>query len=220
MTDRLVLSTAVPLVRVHFSGQRVRTVDNTSALQSSQSGSAIGLGDIALQSRYLVSGSALRGFAVGGDLRLPTGREQDLLGAGKTAAKAMAIGSWEDGSLAAHANAGIGVGGASREYFWSTATTIAVTPQVTIVGEVIGRRLSELSLVRDVYQPHSLVPGVETMRWLPGDRGVHSSFFVTGAKWNVTSSWLVNANLLVRVTDAGLRARLTPALSVDYSFEP
>jgi hypothetical protein len=219
VTDRLVLSTVLPIVRVHFSGERVRTVDGASALQSSQSGSATGLGDIAIQSRYLVAGTAIRGFAVGGDLRLPTGREEDLLGAGDTAGKALAIGSWEEGRLAVHANGGIGVGGASREYFWSAATTISATPKVTFVGEVIGRRLAELSLVRDVYQPHSLVPGVETMRWLPGERGVHSSFFVTGAKWNVARSWLVNANLLVRVTDAGLRARLTPALSIDYSFE-
>jgi hypothetical protein len=76
-----------------------------------------------------------------------------------------------------------------------------------------------LSLVRDVYEPHPIVPGVEVMRWLPAERGVYSAFFVTGAKWNVARSWLVNTNLLIRVTDAGLRARLTPAVSIDYSFE-
>jgi len=42
---------------------------------------------------------------------------------------------------------------------------------------------------------------------------------VTGAKWNVASTWLVNANVLIRVTDAGLRVRVTPAISIDYSFE-
>ena len=41
----------------------------------------------------------------------------------------------------------------------------------------------------------------------------------TGAKWNVARSWLVNTSLLIRVTDPGLRARLTPAVSIDYSFE-
>jgi len=219
LTDRLVIGTAVPMVRVHFRGRRTRTVDGVSALQSSQAGSAVGLGDVAVQGRYLVAGSPIRGFAVGGDLRVPTGREEDLLGSGKTAAKAIAIGPWEEGRLAIHANGALGLGGASREYSWSTATTVAATSRVTIVGEVMGRWLSELSLVRDVYEPHPLVPGVETMRWLPAERGVHSAFFVTGAKWNVARSWLVNTNLLVRVTDAGLRARLTPAISIDYSFE-
>jgi len=219
LSDRLVVAAAVPVVRVHFSGHRTRTVDGVSSLQSSQAGSAVGLGDVSFQGRYLVAGSPVRGFAVGGDLRVPSGREEDLLGSGKTAGKAIGIGSWEEGRLAVHANGGLGVGGASREYFWSTATTVAATPQVTIVGEVMGRRLSELSLVRDVYEAHPIVPGVEVMRWLPAERGVFSAFFVAGAKWNVARSWLVNTNLLIRATDAGLRARLTPAVSIDYSFE-
>jgi hypothetical protein len=83
----------------------------------------------------------------------------------------------------------------------------------------MGRRLSELSLVQDVYEPHPLIPGVEPMRWLSNDPGFHALFVVTGAKWNVASSWLLNTNLLIRVTDAGLRARVTPAISLDYAFE-
>ena len=219
ITDRLTISGIVPIERVTFSGQRFRTTNGVTSLQSSQSGSAAGLGDVAIQGRYLLAGSPLRGMALGSDLRLPTGREEDLLGSGHTSARALAIGSWEEGALAMHANGGLGFGGASREYFWSGAATVAAAPRLTLVGEVMGRRLAELSLVQDVYQPHPLMPGVDTMRWLPVERGVHSTFFVTGAKWNVASSWLVNANLLVRVTDAGLRARVTPAISIDYSFE-
>lgn len=219
ITDRLTISGVVPIERVYFRGQRVRTTNGVSALQSSQSGSAAGLGDIAIQGRYLLAGSPLRGVAVGSDLRLPTGREEDLLGSGETSVRTLAIGSWEEGALAVHANGGVALGGASREYFWSAAATVAAAQRLTIVGEVMGRRLAELSLVQDVYQPHSLMPGVDTMRWLPAERGVHSTFFVTGAKWNVASSWLVNANVLIRVTDAGLRATATPAISLDYSFE-
>jgi hypothetical protein len=219
ITDRLTLSGAMPFVRVRFRGQRHRTVDGVSTLQSSQSGSAIGPGDAAIQARFLTAGSPLQGFAVGGDLRLPTGREEDLLGSGDVAGRALAIGSWEEGPLAVHANGGIGFGGASREYFWATAATVAASPRVTIVGEVMGRRLSELSLVQDVYQPHPLMPGVDSMRWLPVNRGVHTTFFVTGAKWNPVGSWLINTNLLIRVTDAGLRARVTPVISIDYSFQ-
>jgi hypothetical protein len=219
VTDRLAVGAAVPLVHVRFSGDRVRTVNGVSTLMSSRSGSATGLGDASVQGRYTVSGEALRGFSVGGDLRFPTGREEDLLGAGETALRMLGIGSWEEGQLALHANAGVGVGGVSREIFWSTATTFAATPRITVVGEVMGRRLSELSLVQDVYEPHPLIAGVETMRWLPNDPGIHTMFVVTGAKWNLASSWLLNTNLLIRVTDAGLRARVTPAISLDYAFE-
>jgi hypothetical protein len=219
ITDRLSISGAVPFARVQFRGERYRTIDGVTTLQSSQADSAVGLADTSIQGRYLLAGGPLRGLSVGGDWRIPTGDEEDLLGSGDFGGRALAIGSGEEGALAVHANGGIGFGGASREYFWTAAATVAALPRVTIVGEVMGRRLSELSLVQDVYQPHPLMPGVDTMRWLPVNRGVHSAFFVTGAKWNVASSWLVNANVLIRVTDAGLRARVTPAISIDYSFE-
>ena len=70
-----------------------------------------------------------------------------------------------------------------------------------------------------MYQSSALVGDVETMRWLGADQGVGTTFIVTGAKWNLVSSWLVNTNLLIRVTDAGLRARVTPAVSIGYAFE-
>jgi hypothetical protein len=219
VTDRLAVGATVPIVNVRFSGQRVRTVDGLSALQSVQAGSATGLGDISVQGRYVLAGQSLRGISIGGDLRLPTGSAEDLLGAGETAARVIGIGSWEENHLAAHANAGFGVGGASRELFWSTATTFAANQHVTVVAEVMGRRLSELNTVQEVYQPHSVTPGLETMRWLPLEGGVHTMFIVTGAKWNLARSWLLNTSLLIRVTDAGLRAGITPAISVDYAFE-
>jgi hypothetical protein len=219
VTDRFAIGAAVPLVQVRFSGQRVRTVNGVSTLMSSQSGSAMGLGDLSIQGRYVLTGQTSQGVSIGGDLRLPTGRADDLLGAGDTAARVLGIGSWEENKLALHANAGFGVGGASHELFWSTASTVAVNQRVTVVGEIMGRRLSELSLVQDVYEPHPIIAGVETMRWLPTERGVHTMFVVAGAKWNLAHSLLLSTNVLIRVTDAGLRSRVTPAISLDYAFE-
>jgi hypothetical protein len=219
VTDRLAVGLSIPISTVRFSGERVRTVNNLSALQSAQSGSATGLGDIAVNARYLAVGTGLRGVSVGADIRFPTGRAEDLLGAGEATERFLGIGTWEEGHLAINVNGGFGVGGLSREVFWGTATTLAPTPRVTIVGEVMGRWLSELSRVSDVYQPHPLLPGVETMRWLSLDPGIHTVFIVTGAKWNVGGTWLLNTNMLIRVTDAGLRARVTPAISLDYAFE-
>lgn len=220
VTDRVALGGSLPFIRVHMTGSRVRTENGRPSLQSSQSGSASGLGDISLNGRYLIAGDGLRGVSVGADLRAPTGQEEDLLGSGKTSARFLGIGAWEEGRLAVNLNGGFSVGGASREVLWSMATTFAAGPRVTVVGEVLGRRLSELTYVQDVYQPHPLMAGVETMRWLTAPRGVHTTLLVTGAKWNVASSWLLNANLLIRVTDGGLRARVTPAVSIDYDFGP
>jgi hypothetical protein len=219
VTNRLGIGASVPITNVRFSGTRVRTVNGVSQLQSAQSGSAVGLGDISLQARYSLVGDTIRGVSVGSDVKLPTGRSDDLLGAGDAAARLIGVGSWEEGKLAVYINGGAGFGGASREIFWNAATTFAVTPRVTVVGEVMGRRLADLSLVQDVYQPHPQMVGVETMRWLPAQGGVHTTFLVAGAKWNFAGSWLLSTNILMRVTDAGLRARVTPAVSIDYAFE-
>lgn len=219
ISDRLDVGVAAPVTRLRFSGRRVNTFNGQSVLQSVRSGSATGLGDITLNTRYRLTGRTGSGLAVGSDFRLPTGREEDLLGAGKTAWRVLGIASWERGALAAHANGGFGLGGASREQFWAGAVTIAASMKASIVGELIGRRLSELNRVADVYQPHPVLAGIETMRWLPDKAGVHTAFLVTGLKWNVRNNWLLTTHLLTRLTDAGLRARVTPSIAIDYAVE-
>ena len=44
-------------------------------------------------------------------------------------------------------------------------------------------------------------------------------FLVAVAKRNIAQIWLVNTSMLVRVTDGGLCARVTPAIAFDYTFE-
>lgn len=45
--------------------------------------------------------------------------------------------------------------------------TDAATPRTSLIGELRGRRLSELNRVQGAYQPHPVLAGVATMRWLP-----------------------------------------------------
>jgi hypothetical protein len=216
-TDRLDVGVVAPITSLSFSGARVNTFQGVSSLQSSQSGSASGFGDLAVNARFRLTGRTGSGVAVGSDLRFPTGREEDLLGAGETAWRLLGIGSWERGRVAADVNGGIGLGGISREQFWAGAVTFVASPRLSLVGELMGRRLSELNRLSDVYQPHPVIAGVETMRWLPTEGGVHTAYFVTGAKFNLHQSWIVNASLLTRLTDTGLKARFTPSIAISYA---
>lgn len=219
ITDRFTVGGAVPFVTVRFNGTRTRNVDGVLSLQSSQAGASSGLGDVTLSARYLVAGDGPRGFSIGTDLRLPTGSQEDLIGSGRTAARLIAIGSWEDGKLAVNLNGSYAAGGASQQLAWALATTFAVAPRATLVAEILGSRLADLRYIEDVYQPHPLVPGVETMRWMDTTQGVVSTVIVTGAKWNLADSWLLNASALFRLTDGGLRGRVTPSISIGYDFE-
>lgn len=219
ITDRLDVGVIAPITRLHFSGSRVNTFNGVSTLQSVQSRSASGLGDLAINGRYRLVGDTGSGVAIGTDLRLPTGSDVNLLGAGRAAWRLLGIGSWEREPFAVDVNGGLGVGGASREQFWSGALTYAATPKVSVVGELIGRRFSSLTRVADVYEPHPVLAGVETMRWLPTGGGLQSVYLVTGAKVNVFGRWLVKANVLTRLTDTGLRAKFTPSIAFDYARE-
>ena len=219
LTDRLDVGVVAPITRLHFSGRRVNTFEGVSTLQSSQSHSATGLGDLLVNARYRLTGDAGTGVALGSDLRLPTGREEDLLGAGKTGWRLLGIGSWERAPMAADVNAGFSVGGVTREVFWAGAVTLAATPRLSLVGELMGRRFSDLTRVADVYQPHPVRADVETMRWLPTGSGLQTVYLGTGAKLNIYGRWLLKANVLTRLTDTGLRAKFTPSIALDYARE-
>jgi hypothetical protein len=219
ISDRLDVGVIAPVSRLHFSGTRVNTFNGVSTLQSVQARSATGLGDVTINGRYRLTGDSGTGVAIGTDLRLPTGDDANLLGAPHAALRLLGIGSWEHTPLAVDLNGGFGVGGASREQFWSGALTYAATPRISVVGELIGRRFSDLTRVSDVYEPHPVLAGIETMRWLPTGGGLQTAYLVTGAKVNVFGRWLVKGNLLTRLTDTGLRAKFTPSIAFDYARE-
>jgi hypothetical protein len=219
VNDRLDVGAAVPIVSLHFTGTRDYQWRGTTIPQSFVLSNASGVGDIALTARYALANGISRGFAVGTDLRLPTGSSSNLLGAGRTAAKFLAIGSMERSRIATHVNLGYSVGGASREFSYGGAVTLAADPRLTFVGEFIGRRVSELHTLQAVYAQNPLAPRVETMRWLPEGDHVQQALVVTGAKWNLARSYLLNANILIRLTDVGLTARVVPSISIDYTFQ-
>jgi hypothetical protein len=209
----------VPVVSIYFKGTRVNEQQGLSLLQSSITKSTTGIGDVAINTRYKVYDEDGASLAAGVDLRLPSGRTEDLLGAGRTAARFLAIGSLEGSRVASHANLGYMVGGASREFTYSGAVTVAAASRMTVVGEFLGRLVSNLHTLDPVYEPHPTVAGVETMRWLPEGNRVNQALLVAGAKWNLTRSYMLNASLLIRLTDTGLTARVVPSITLDYTFQ-
>ncbi len=219
ITDRLDVGVAVPIVTLDVEGRRVNTFLGVSSLQAAGAKRATGVGDVAVRARYALIGEQAHGVTAGLDVRLPTGREEDLLGAGRASTRMFGIASFERGLVATHVNAGYTVGGVSREFGYNAAVTYAALPRITFVGELLGRRLSNLHQLRDVYAPHPTVPGVETMRWLPQEKGVHQMLASTGMKVNITRSYVLNANMLIRLTDLGLSARVVPSISMDYTFD-
>ncbi len=106
VTDRLDIGGAVPFVRVSLQGERVDAYRGSRLVQATGSASASGLGDIVMRAKYNVVRDGGSGLSIAGEARLPTGKEEDLLGAGRTSLTPRLIGSYEGGRVGVHGDLG------------------------------------------------------------------------------------------------------------------
>jgi hypothetical protein len=218
IADWLDVGAAVPIVRTDLSGERVNTYRGVSLVQARAMGTATGLADIALRTKARLFGQGVSGMAALMEVRLPTGDPENLSGAGHSGVKAVLIGSIGRGSLDAHVNAAVVRGGVSSETHVGAAVAVAVTPQVTLSLETFVRRVKELGEIDDIVASHPLVPDVDTIRLGSVGGNVTTATLVTGVRWNVAQTWLINANIAVPTTERGLVAGVVPTVSLEYSF--
>jgi hypothetical protein len=121
LTDFIDLSVAVPLVRTSLEGAAEAQVipfsnptphvfgdPNNPLLRVTQSvsGSATGIGDVAARIKAALVSNDRGAFALLGDVRFATGKEEDFLGAGGTSWSVLGIGSLRRGNFSPHVNAG------------------------------------------------------------------------------------------------------------------
>jgi hypothetical protein len=218
VTDRLEIGGVLPLVQLHLEGTRVNVYRGEQFVQASGTADVSGLADMAIRGKYTLVSAASGGVAVAGELRLPTGNEADLLGAGKTGFRLLAIGSAEQARVGVHGNAAFAWGGVSDEADMRGALTVAVSPRVTATGELLWRRFSDLREMVPVSAPHPSYIGVDTMRLVPGTSATVVSTLVSGVKWNVASTMVLTGQLQFRLGGGGLTAPVTPTIALDYLF--
>jgi hypothetical protein len=218
VTDRLDIGVALPLVTLSLAGERINVYRGTTLLQAEATAEATGFADVAIRAKYRLIGERERGLSLVGEVRLPTGRDEDLLGAGKTAWRGVVIGSLQSGRLAVHGNLAATAGGLVRELQYRGAATGAASSRVTVVGEILGRRIADVGRVAVAHAPHPTFANVDTLRLVTQPGSTHTAAGVIGAKWNVAGTWLVNGNVLFPLNDNGLRARPVLIVGVDVAF--
>lgn len=218
VTDRFEVGFAAPFLALQLDGSRVNTYRGRTFTQATASARATGLADIVVRTKYTLLDKNSSGLATAVDVRLPTGREEDLLGSGSAALKFSGIGSIDRGRTSAHANAGVSVGGLSREISYGTAMTYAATGRVSVIGELLGRWLDSPGHIVPVSAPHPRLNGVETVRLTPGVSSLHILTAVPGFKWNLTDTWVLAGNVTVPLTRGGLTAPFTPFIGMDYAL--
>ena len=218
ITDRLEVGGVIPFVQLDIDGSRLGIYRGASALQAKGTASASGLADIALRAKYLLIGTRRAGFAAATEFRLPTGKEEDLLGAGSMAIRVMGVGSVESARAGVHGNVAIVRGGVSDEVTLGGALSLAASPTVTVAGEILVRRLSDVRQITAVIAPHPTIAGVVTGRLVPGQTAETLSSAVTGIKWNAHARMVLTGQVLWRLGPAGLTAPFVPSIALDYLF--
>jgi hypothetical protein len=218
LTDRLDIGAAVPFVRVALSGERVDTYRGTRYLAAAASASASGIGDVIVRGKFNVYRQNSSGVALGVESRLSTGADANLLGTGRSAIKPLAIASLERDRVAVNGNVGYSVGGIADELEYGGAVTIAGTPRLTIIGEVLGRRIPSFGRLTTTIEPNPGLVDVDTIRLTAVPETTNRLDTSIGFKWNVAGTWLLAFNVRRSVTTAGLNAGWVPMLTFDYSF--
>lgn len=198
----------------------------------SATASATGIGDLTIRLKNSIRRTGSSAFALGLDVRLPTGDEMTLTGTGTTGVQPFAIWSATFDRVSPHINAGYQWNGSSvlagnpatgvsadfpDQVSYVAGADVAVSTRLTFAFDVIGRYVIDAKrLTRETF--HAL-DGRSTYPNIAFNNQSFSEMNgAFGLKTNLFSRVLLNLNLLFNLDTRGLRDRVTPLVGIDYSF--
>ena len=240
VTDRLDLGIAIPIMNVQMRAELTTRTGSTATGVSPQPAitpqvvrdTASGIGDIVLRGKYSIWKARGGGLAAGVDWRLPTGDEEELLGIAGPQGRFYVAASSAYGSVSPHFNLGLTVSGdteAARspdtfvvdppdEVGYAAGVDFAVTPRLTLVGDIVGRTLRDPDRynLRLVDVPAGV--GGDFREWNTEPGSLSLLLGSVGVKFNPASRSLISFNMLFPLNDRGLRDDVTFVGGFEWSF--
>jgi hypothetical protein len=250
VSGRLDVGVAVPYLSIDMDANVTATIDNiatnttpgiihqfdqngTQSHVYPESGHASGIGDMLLRTKWNFYRGASASAALGGDLRLPTGDEADLLGSGATQFKLWGVIGGSPGRFSPRASFGYTFSSGGSEFTgdlpdelnYTAGFDVAVHPRLTIAADFVGRTL--LDTERLVLEDHTYQftqrndPTVRsaTRQQLGSKTGNMGLYLASvGFKFNPAGRLLIVGNVLISMGDGGLQSEVTPVFGLDYSF--
>ena len=215
--DRTEISAALPLILLRLNGSRINAYRGQIFTQAEASSTAVGLADVVLRTKYTLFDEDGAGIAAAVEARLPTGRQEDLLGSGAMSWKLSAIGSLEGQTLSSHVNAAFGFGGLARDVTLAGAVAASASNRLTLTGELVGRWMNVPGGIATAAAIHPTLRDVRTLRLVPDGSTMTMISAAPGVKWNVSDTWVLVANAAIPLTRDGLTAGFTPFIGFDYT---
>jgi hypothetical protein len=215
---------------VHFFRDDAGARGDTRSYSSG--GTASGVGDVIFRVKGLAASWGSSGIGLGVDARFPTGDEDNLLGTGAMGVKPFFIFSSSHPTFSYHLNAAYQWNGESvlagnvetgekadlpDQFLYSGGVTIALHSNLTVVLDVIGRRIFDSPrVVASTFQ------ALDQRTTFPNVQFETGSFNETsasvGLRFNVRGHLLMDANVLMRLDHNGLRDAFTPLVGLEYGF--
>ncbi|HEX6533855.1 MAG TPA: transporter [Gemmatimonadaceae bacterium] len=238
LSDRIDVGFVVPLAHVSVSGESVAEIvpfgtpvahffggtpdDPVLSATSSASGSATGLGDISIRAKVNLNESPRSSFSLFGDVRLPTGREEDFLGSGAWAFRGLGVFSARFGAFTPHLNGGVFYHSGDTENDALLATAgfdQLMSSWATLSFDVIsqwelGHSMLTIPPTVTIEQPYvrTIQPtNIPTGR----DDIVNASL---GLKMRMDSGATGIVNLILPVNHGGLRPNAIWTFGLEYNF--
>jgi hypothetical protein len=222
------LGTTNPLT--HFFRQADGSVGNQRIFTAI--GAASGLGDLTVRLKTSLGSLTAPRFAVGMDLRLPTGDALNLLGTGTTGVQPFVIWSTTAGAVSPHVNlsyqwngtsvlAGNPATGEAADFpdqaVYTVGMDVNANRRLTLAFDLLGRYF--INAERISAQPFHALDGVSVF---PDVTFSQSSFNTlngaAGFKLNIADRLLLDANVLFALDNHGVRDKVTPLIGFEYSF--
>ncbi len=233
LTDRLDLGVAVPLVNTSVSGTSNAQIipfgttphtfggPNDVRANATWSGSATGLGDIVLRAKANLGESDIGSFALLGDVRVPTGDEDNLLGSGSTGVRVLGILSATFGDFSPHANGGVAIRTGELErnailatvgfdHLLSTAATLAVD---FISAWEFGDETLTLPPPRTFDVPYQRTVPLTNVR----GGSDNTAYLSLGAKLMSGENFTIVANTLTPIVRGGFQPSIAGTIGIEYN---
>jgi hypothetical protein len=226
LRDKLDLSVSVPIVHTSVEGSNEfidysfagNVLDDVADGFEPQGryfveGSSTGLGDIGVGAKYAFIREADKGAALSVYAKLPTGSLEDMTGTGETSVGGNFIASFERNGWSPHINVGglVATGDVFNELNYNLGLSYrAVQDRLTLVGELVGRRLFEVTQFRAERDLGFLRSPVTGEQFLVRDfeaveEAVDSMFVALGVKFRLKGQLLATVFTVLPTTVAGLQ---------------
>jgi len=236
--DFVDIGVAVPLVRTSLSGTSVGQItpfgqvtvhrfggDSANPIlraSTSVSGSASGIGDVAARLKVNLGQGDHFGAAILADTRLPTGREEDLLGTGSTSIRAQGIFGAQFGNFSPHLNAGY----AART---DTLQNDAILGTIGFDALVSAWATVAADLITEWQMGATKIELPETIEYVtPFERSYPATSIPTkrqdvmnmsvGAKFTVRGGMVLLVNGLIPINKSGLQPGIAWTAGMEYTF--